>query len=155
MPDDVGKSVVNGSANRTTKPKLYRKLPTIKQLTQNQIKSTIFIKSSTPFVSGIKRITKFLDNLAKKKFKNAQVRYVTILGMGKAVEKTLSLGLYFEQEKFKRIEVYTKTVEVIDEMFADEEESEEINDNDRETTLKKRLVSGIEIRIFPDQLPSV
>lgn len=72
--------------------------------------------------------------------------------MGKAVEKTLALGWHFQDQKNKKIEVYTKTIEVLDEVItegqADIDMESDVEDDDKETQLKKRAVSGVELRIY-------
>lgn len=130
--------------------KLIRKRPTIKVLSHKKIKTTIYVKSSTPYVSALKRITKFLDNLEKH-----GSTYVSVLGMGKAVEKTLSLGCHFEQNKNKRVHILTKTIDLLDEVLQEVENEEEegqeaeIEDEDKDTILKKRRVCGVELKIYP------
>lgn len=132
-----------------TKGKLIKRRPTLKQASHNDINTTIYIKSSTPFVSGIKRINKFLDALEKRRL-DPKLQRIVLLGMGKAVEKTLSLACYFEQEKGKRVQILTKSIDVIDEVALENtDEVEIIDERDIETILKKRSVSGIEVRIYP------
>ncbi|SMN19576.1 similar to Saccharomyces cerevisiae YBR167C POP7 Subunit of both RNase MRP and nuclear RNase P [Maudiozyma saulgeensis] len=129
--------------------KITVKHPTLKQATHNDIKTTIYIKSSTPFVSGIKRINKFLNDLHKRK-KDPQFQCIVLLGMGKATEKTMALGSYFAEEKGKRLEIRTKSVDVIDEYIAEGDDNNSVvDDRDKETSLKKRSLSGIEIKIYP------
>lgn len=129
-------------------PKVMRKHPPVKILSRKQIKTTIYVKSVTPYVSALKRIKKFLRDLDI----NAS-SYVVVLGMGKAVDKVLSLGCYFEQQMGKKVDVLTKSVDVVDEILTnDQEENEDEEperDIDRETTLRKRTVSGVELRIHP------
>ncbi|CAB4253657.1 similar to Saccharomyces cerevisiae YBR167C POP7 Subunit of both RNase MRP and nuclear RNase P [Maudiozyma barnettii] len=142
-----------GVIPKTTKEdknsKITVKHPTLKQATHNDIKTTIYVKSSTPFVSGIKRINKFLNDLDKRK-KDPKFQCVVLLGMGKATEKTMALGCYFAEEKGKRLEVRTKSVDVIDEVIAEGNNDDSIiDDRDRDTSLKKRSLSGIEIKIYP------
>lgn len=72
-----------------------------------------------------------------------------VLGMGKAIEKTLSLGCHFEQQLGKKVDVLTKSVELLDEVSVDDGDGDSIKDVDRETVLKKRTISGIELRIYP------
>lgn len=123
--------------------KLLRKLPTVKTLSRKQIKTTIYVKTSTPYISALKRIKKFLRDLPK-----SGSTYVVVLGMGKAIEKTLSFGCHFEQLG-KKVDVLTKSVELLDEVSLDDEDGDSIKDVDRETMLKKRTISGIELRIYP------
>lgn len=126
--------------------KLIKKHPTVKTLSRNQIKSHIYIKSTTPYVSALKRIKKFLEELNK-----SSAKCVVILGMGKATEKTLSLGCHFEQQLGKKIDVFTRTVQVLDGIT--DEDPEEVDngaqEEDLEITLKKRTLSGVEVRIYP------
>lgn len=124
--------------------KLLRKLPTVKTLSRKQIKTTIYVKTSTPYISALKRIKKFLRDLPK-----SGSTCVVVLGMGKAIEKTLSLGCHFEQQLGKKVDVLTKSVELLDEVSLDDEDGDSIKDVDRETMLKKRTISGIELRIYP------
>ncbi|CAI4037404.1 hypothetical protein SMKI_02G2790 [Saccharomyces mikatae IFO 1815] len=127
--------------------KRVKKHPSLKTLTHKQIHTTIFVKSTTPYVSALKRINKFLDGVHKH-----GSSYVAVLGMGKAVEKTLALGCHFQDNKNKRIEVFTKTIEVLDEVViqdhVDIETENDVEDDDKETQLKKRTVSGVELRIY-------
>ncbi|QHS71728.1 ribonuclease P/MRP protein subunit POP7 [Saccharomyces paradoxus] len=127
--------------------KRVRKHSSLKTLTHKQIHTTIFVKSTTPYVSALKRINKFLESVRRH-----GSSYVTVLGMGKAVEKTLALGCHFQDQKNKKIEVFTKTIEVIDEVITEEQADIEIKsdveDDDKETRLKKRTLSGVEVRIY-------
>lgn len=132
------------SKKSLSKKRLVNKRPTIKILSHKSIKTTIYIKSNTPYVSALKRITKFLSNLDRHSSK-----YVVVLGMGKAIEKTLSLGNHFEVEKSLKVEVFTKSIDVIDEVIDSGEENSELDEEDRETSLSKRTVSGVELRIYP------
>lgn len=123
--------------------KVVRKLPSVKVVNRRQIKTTMYVKSSTPYISALKRIKKFLRDLPRN-----GGSYVAVLGMGKAIEKTLSLGCHFEQQLGKRVDVLTKSIEVVDEVAEDASEDVDIRDIDRETTLEKRTVSGVELRVY-------
>lgn len=127
--------------------RVVRKLPSMKVLSRKQIKTTMYVKSSTPYISALKRIKKFLGDLQKN-----GASYVVVLGMGKAIEKTLSLGCHFEQQLGHRVETLTKSVELVDEVLTDREMAvphDSGEDTDRETMLKKRTVSGVELRVYP------
>ena len=64
--------------------------------------------------------------------------------MGKAIEKTLSLGTHFQSNY--PVEVLTGSVEVLDEFRVNEASDSE--DEDEEKTLyQKRMVSYVELRI--------
>lgn len=128
-----------------TNMKLVKKRPTIKTLSHKKIKTTIYIKTSTPYISGLKRIKKFLADVSKH-----GAKYVTIMGMGKALEKTLALAAYFNEEKGHKIQIMTKTIKVIDEVKEEDDEIDSnIDEEDEETILKKRTLSGVEVRIYP------
>lgn len=105
-------------------------------------------------MSAIKTITKQLEKFEKtsnvKKFQNLQykrVKYITVKGMGKSIEKTLGILLNF-QERYK-VDVLTGSVEVLDEFDMEEKNSagdEEMVDDEK--VYKKRMVSSIEGRIW-------
>lgn len=75
--------------------------------------------------------------------------------MGRAINKALAIACHFQEEKGKRVEILTQSIEVLDEITEDEQEdgqddeSHEINDEDKELTLKKRTISGIKLLIYP------
>lgn len=120
------------------------KLPTVKVLSHRRIKSTMYIKSSTPFMSAVKKIDKMLKICPQ---------YVTVLGMGKAVSKTLAVACYF-QERMLRVQVRTTTVDVLDKITKSSEsgnvdsDADSDSDSDPETELKKRTITGIEVLIY-------
>lgn len=132
--------------------KLIKKRPSLKTLNNKQIKSTIFIKSQTPYLSALKRTKKMLTKLPQGQ------QHVTLYAMGKAVTKSLSLACYFQQHSY-RVGIYTKTIEVIDEILNEDEEEQlkqeqktsnvecDIDMDDVDTELKLRKLSGVEIRI--------
>lgn len=127
------------SDNPTKQPRMEGKLirhnPS-KQFKYSDLETTIHIKASTPYVSAIKRIQKLLINLPKKQPK---VQYITVLGMGAAIEKTMSVGVFFQKDEGAQVDTFTKTVEVLDE-FDDE-------DLDHETVYRKRKVTAVELHI--------
>lgn len=118
--------------------KLVKKHPSVKVLSAKKIRSTVYLKSQTPYVSALKRINKFLESIHR-----SGSSYVAVLATGKAVEKALSLGCHFDEHLKKKVEVLTKSVEVIDEVTEEEDEC------DADTQLKKRTISGVELRIYP------
>lgn len=113
--------------------------------------TSILIKSNTPYVSGLKRIKKTVDKFEQsllpqnRKYQGGgfkSVKYISVKGMGKAIEKCLSLGLAFQDKFGYKIEVLTATVEVLDEF------KQEGSDNEEESEYRKRRTSSIEIRIL-------
>ena len=150
--------------------------PQTKPLTETQFNSTFHVKSSTPFISAVKRINKQLAKFTKlqgtqRKFQNDQykrVKYITVKGMGKTIEKTLKLAMHFQQLGYK-VDIITGSVQVLDEFEKkvlapagiDNEdlrmgiEGEEEDDDDErnsltdyETEYKKRMVSSVEARVW-------
>lgn len=111
----------------------------------------IYVSSSTPFMSAVKRVRKQLDRSLKSggssqaARKNASLHsrieslkrdvergarstssaneeygaIVTLMGTGKAVEKTLSLASWFEQQPDCHVVVKTKTVATVDDIIAE------------------------------------
>ncbi|SCU92014.1 LAMI_0E08350g1_1 [Lachancea mirantina] len=123
--------------------KLISKHPTMKVFSHKKIKTTMYLKASTPYISALKRIGKLLGSLRRH-----GAEYVSVLGMGKAVEKCLSVACHYEGERAYRVEVRTQSVSVFDEI-ADSDDSEiDIRDEDRETRLQPRNLSGVEVRIY-------
>lgn len=125
------------------------KHPPLKPYLHTELDTTVYVKSSTPFMSAVKRINKIItkfDEIPNKRGRtirrgniSKKVNYVTIKGMGKCIEKVLSLGIHFQCENFQ-IETYTKSIGVLDEIVDEKDE----DDNE----MKKRNVGAIEIRIY-------
>lgn len=116
----------------------------MKTFSHKKIKNTIYVKSNTPYVSALKRVNKFLERLQK----TGGSTHISLLGMGKAIEKTLSIGCHFQTAKGRKVDILTTSVDVIDELEEMEQEEEDILDEDKETVLKKRTISGVEVRIY-------
>lgn len=75
--------------------------------------------------------------------------------MGRAIEKTLLVGLKFQNELMYKTEVVTGSVEVVDEFKVaesnekeQEESEEELDDDDKESVFQKRMASYVEVRIW-------
>ena len=107
----------------------------------------------------------------QRKFQNDQykrVKYITVKGMGKTIEKTLKLAMHFQQLGYK-VDIITGSVQVLDEFekkvlapagidnedlrMGIEEEEEDDDDErnsltDYETEYKKRMVSSVEARVW-------
>ncbi|TID28619.1 hypothetical protein CANINC_002375 [Pichia inconspicua] len=126
------------------------KHPPLKRFSYTELDTTIYVKSSTPFMSAVKRINKMITkfeeipnkrgNLVRRGNVSKKINYVTVKGMGKCLQKVLNIGIYFQNENFK-VDTYTKTVGVIDEILNDPEDK-------LEADMKKRNVGAIEIRIY-------
>ncbi|KAK8927157.1 Ribonucleases P/MRP protein subunit POP7 [Metarhizium anisopliae] len=111
------------------------------------IPQVIYISSHTPFLSAVTRIrkllTKSLRNTAaapknastharvealqrstNTAHGNASPLLVTVLGTGKAIEKTLSLASWFEQQGDCDVRLRTKTVGTVDDVIVEEGEGD-------------------------------
>lgn len=88
-------------------------------------------------ISAIKHVQKLLEALPKV---SPSARYVTIKGMGKAIDRAIVVAVRL-QEQGKTVSFHTTTVTVIDEY-------EKKSDSENPPELKARNVSGIEIRIY-------
>lgn len=108
-----------------------------KQFKYSDSDSLLNIQSKTPFVSAVKRVSKLLKELPKKQPK---YDYIIVRGSGKAVEKTVSVSLHFKEVERNRVEIFTKTLEVLDEI--------DNGDEDQDTVLKKRKIPAVEIHIY-------
>ncbi|ODV67248.1 hypothetical protein HYPBUDRAFT_6531 [Hyphopichia burtonii NRRL Y-1933] len=131
----------------------------IKHSPNNELQSkinqetTFLVKSSTPYISAIKRIKKILEKFDKttlpnKKYQRGdykKVKYILVKGMGKAIEKTLSIGLNYKEDLKYKVDIITGTVEVYDE-FQPKIDSED--EDEAESSIEKRRVSYVEIRIW-------
>ncbi|EMG48468.1 POP7 Ribonucleases P/MRP protein subunit POP7 [Candida maltosa Xu316] len=126
----------------------------LKPFTETENKSIFLIKSSTPYISALKQITKLLNNFTKsknvKKFQNESfknVKYVTVKGMSKTIEKTLNLAIHFQDKNYK-VDILTGSVKVLDEFVPTKNVPEEEEDEDDDRIYQKRMVSSIEVRIW-------
>jgi ribonuclease P/MRP protein subunit POP7 len=98
----------------------------------SDLQTTVHIHKKTPYISAVKRVDKMLRQLSDKQPRRT---YITVLGMGAAIEKTINVGVHF-QSIGCQVDILTKTVEVLDEF-----------ENDDDSVLRKRKVSAIEVRV--------
>ncbi|RGP79625.1 ribonuclease p subunit pop7 [Fusarium longipes] len=105
----------------------------------------IYVSSKTPFMAAVKRARKQLDAALKKtdaapKYASLHSRVeslkwtgggatdggvVTVMGTGKAIEKTLSIASWFEQEDDCEVEIKTGTVGTVDDVVTEGDEQDE------------------------------
>lgn len=127
-------------------------------LTQTQRDTTVFISGKTPFVSAIKRIDRILEKfdhlvapvLHRPKFNNREykkVKYIVIKGMGKSIQKVISLGLFYQTQKSYTVDIYTGTVPVVDTVTT-EEVIETREGPEEQTKRQSRDASSVEVRIW-------
>ncbi|KAF4447858.1 Ribonucleases P/MRP protein subunit POP7 [Fusarium austroafricanum] len=118
----------------------------------------IYVSSKTPFMAVVKRARKQLDSSLKttdaaSKYASVHSRIealkkisgedvdsaaVTVTGTGKAIEKTLAVAGWFEQEGDCEVEITTGTVATVDDVVADGDEEDES---------RLRKLSCLEVRI--------
>lgn len=137
--------------------------PIIRNLSKLDLETTYFVKSSSPFMSAFKKVYKILnkfdkvDDASNYKYRNGHyknLKYITLKGMGKSMEKTLNLALKFRDELGYKTDILTGSSEVIDEFKKDinDRYSIEVDDDEmeeeEEILYKKRMVSSIEIRLW-------
>lgn len=142
------------------------------QLPASSKSPVIYISSGTPFMSAVKRVRKHLDKSLRDTGaapKNASLHsrvealkrrvgsgsksagedgspapvVVTVLGTGKAVQKTLSLASWFEQENDCHVSVRTKTLGAVDDVVAGLDSVED----GFEDQSRVRKLSGLEVTI--------
>lgn len=105
----------------------------------------IYVSSSTPFMSAIKRVQKHLDKPLRSTpaKKNASLHsrvealqkagtaggaggvVVTVLGTGRAIEKVSQVAGWFEQKPEYQVKIYTKTVSALDDIVPDDQDTVE------------------------------
>jgi len=120
-----GKNVIKHSAN-------------VVQRLSTEAQATFLVKSKTPYVYAIKKIDKIIGDFTSKKNLFKTVQYITVKGMGKAILKTANIGMKFQTDGTYKVDFLTGSVEVLDEIVDEEDESE----------YKKRMVSYLEVRIW-------
>lgn len=125
-------------------------------LPQAEKETTVFIKTATPYVSALKRIDKILEKFEKshprKKFQGGEykkIKYVRVKGMGKAIEKVLSVGVHYQQREHK-VDVYTETINVVDEVKQKKYETKD-DESDDESELRGRSVGCVEVKVWLKQ----
>ena len=104
----------------------------------------VYISSRTPFMSAVRRVRKLLargTRQAAKATKNASLHArvealqrdaggeghsatVTVRGTGKAIEKTVNLAAWFQDQKDCVVTLRTGTVGAVDDVVADDGEDE-------------------------------
>lgn len=117
---------------------------------ETEAQSTFLVKSTTPYILAIKRITKMLAKFESspsqhRRFHGGEyrkVQYIRVKSMGRAIPSALSIGIHFEHNHQYHTEYITGTTLVLDEFTSP-------NDSDDDSSeMKKRLVSTLEIRIW-------
>ncbi|PVH18518.1 uncharacterized protein CXQ87_001449 [Candidozyma duobushaemuli] len=124
-------------------PKLIKHNPGTKLRNKTALDTTFLVKGSTPYMSAVKRIDKMLEKFDT----SGKVRYITVKGMGKAINTAVSIALHFQTKKQYKVDVKTGTVEVLDELRQASEYSTKDSD-DEEATFKKRSTSYVDIKIW-------
>ena len=111
-----------------------------------------YVSSKMAFVSALKKVTKLL----KPSRKQPKRQYIRMMGMGKCVDKTISLGLRFQTEGYK-VEIFTGQTTLFDEIKVSQEKTEEkmevdgddeSDSDDEEIVKQQRVISTIEVRVY-------
>ncbi|EGV65471.1 ribonuclease P subunit p20 family protein [Yamadazyma tenuis] len=119
--------------------------------------TTFLVKSSTPFVSALKRIHKMLDKFNKtittntRKYQGGDyknVKFITVKGMGKTIETTLGIANKLQNEANYRVDVLTGSVEVLDEFAPPDSSDGPPKGAIQETVFQKRMVSYVELHVW-------
>lgn len=141
-------AIVQPLTARNRKGAKVQKRPLIRrQLPRSSKTPVIYVSSSTPFMSAVKRVQKHLDsslrNVTAAAPKNASLHSrvealrrrggepesgataVTVMGTNRAVEKTLSLASWFEQKADCAVELRTATVGTVDDVLVQGEGDDE------------------------------
>lgn len=142
--------------------KLVKHAP-LRPYVHTEMDTTVYIKSSTPYMSAVKRIEKMLSkfdeipnkrgNLVRRGNVAKKCNCVTIKGMGKAIGRVLSIGMHFKYDEKFEVDFFTKTIGVLDEFTKEQNEDEKADDDEDEDDeeddlLRKRNVGAIEVRIY-------
>ncbi|PNP48898.1 hypothetical protein TGAM01_v210954 [Trichoderma gamsii] len=135
--------------------KIQKRPLTRRQLPASSKTPVIYVSSKSPFMSVVKRTRKFLDkalrnnssskNLslharveALKRDSNsdtARGAVVTVMGTGKAIEKTLSVASWFEQQGDCIVKIRTRTIGTVDDVVV--EDADDAFGDDNESRLRK------------------
>ncbi|KAH6605244.1 ribonuclease p mrp [Trichoderma cornu-damae] len=131
---------------------------TRRQLPASSKTPIIYVSSSSPFMSVVKRTKKFLDKAlrgnvpaAKNVSLYARVEalkrasgsetgrrtVVSVMGTGKAIEKTLSVASWFEQRGDCVVEIRTRTIGTVDDVVADDAGADDAFGDDGDSRLRK------------------
>lgn len=130
-PDDLKRPRIEGTIVKHAPIKL------VGQSSQD----CFYISTKMPFVSALKKITKLLKSSPRQPNR----KYLKVLGMGKCVEKALSVGLRFQEDGY-RVEIFTGETTLFDEIKI-KGDMEVDDESDEEVVKQKRQVSTIEVRI--------
>lgn len=136
-------TIIKHSPNTTIENKIERE-------------TTFLVKAKTPYISALKRIDKLLNKFDRssvdhKKYQRGEyknIKYLRIKGMGAAIPKTTLLALHYKEKKLYRVDLFTGTVEVVDEIKRASEFETKDGDSDEELTFRTREASCVEVRIW-------
>lgn len=137
---------------------------TRRQLPASSKTPVIYVSSNSPFMSVVRRTRKLLDkalrsnaSAAKNVSLHARVEalkrdsgggtargaVVSVMGTGKAIEKTLHVASWFEQQGDCVVKIQTRTIATVDDVVT--EDADDALGADNETRLRK--VNCLEVAI--------
>ncbi|KAJ4857013.1 rpp20 subunit of nuclear RNase MRP and P domain-containing protein [Trichoderma breve] len=100
---------------------------TRRQLPASSKTPVIYVSSNSPFMSVVKRARKFLDKDLRT--------VVTVMGTGKAIEKTLNVASWFQQQGDCVVEIKTRTIGTVDDVVTGD--ADDAFGADNESRLRK------------------
>lgn len=144
-----------------TKSKIQKKVikhAPLRPYVHTELDTTVYVKSKTPFVSAVKRIEKMIskfDMIPNKRGKfvrkgniSGSCNYIVVKGMGKSIGKAINIGLHFKFQENFCVDIFTKTVGVLDELVDQDDDGASEDSGRQDTVLQKRNVGAVEIRIY-------
>lgn len=136
--------------------KIQKRPLTRRQLPASSKTPVIYVSSKSPFMSVVKRTRKFLDKALRNNSsasknlslharvealkrdsssETARGAVVTVMGTGKAIEKTLSVASWFEQQGDCVVKIRTRTIGTVDDVVA--EDADDAFGDDNQSRLRK------------------
>ncbi|KAL1893083.1 hypothetical protein Cpir12675_004274 [Ceratocystis pirilliformis] len=151
---------------RLEKDTKVHKRPLVRQQQSSSRKTKIiYVSGKTPFMSVISRVRKELDKpcgsnrlTSKNMGLSAKIsalkqaggtqgdsKVVTVMGTGKAIEKTLSVASWFSQQNDCEVAVETKTISTIDDVVL-KEDNDGLGDEETRRRNLSCLVVSVTLR---------
>ena len=111
-------------------------------------------------ISKFEEIPNKKGDLIRRGNVSRKCKFITVRGMGKSIDKVVNVGLHFKYEEKCTVDIFTKSVGVLDEFVGKETEKEDKEgkedvpgdedgeDQEDDSVLRKRNVGAIEVRIY-------
>ncbi|KAL6697493.1 Rpp20 subunit of nuclear RNase MRP and P domain-containing protein [Trichoderma pleuroticola] len=157
-PSELVPVAANKMASIPQGARIQKRPLTRRQLPASSKTPVIYVSSNSPFMSVVKRTRKFLDkdlrsntSAAKNVSLHARVEalkrgsgsgsgtargaVVTVMGTGKAIEKTLHVASWFQQQGDCIVEIKTRTIGTVDDVVTGD--ADDAFEADNESRLRK------------------